>query len=59
MPELTDSLSKSVEWSMMSKAADKSSFVRMVILPLSIYLRMSFVIRKRELSVLCFSLYAD
>ena len=37
---------------MVSKAADKSSIVRTVILPLSIDLSMAFVIRKRELCML-------
>ena len=58
IPKFTDSLFKSVEWSIMSKVADTSSIVRMVTLPPLIDLSMSFVIRKRTFGAILF-LYAE
>ena len=51
MPKCTCSRSKRVEWSMVSKAADRSNSVRAVTLPLSMLHIMSLWILRRAVSV--------
>ena len=52
MPYMCWSLSRSIQWSIVSKAAERSKSVRRETLPESSARRMSFVILRRAVSVL-------